>query len=717
MNPHAAAADAMAVAAAPFYEQTTPESFTSDGPALIYFNANGTRLASPVTRAKPDIMSIDGTDNTILGNDDFDTGFPNFFGTSAATPHAAAVAALMLQANPSLTPAQLYAQMKATATPVSAPANVAGAGLVDAYRAVYGTPVPATLPAFDGFETGAATQPWLIYKTGAGDVVATTADSPESGSYQLAFQSSLNGFEFSTLDEATFNVNAAGGQNVTLTYDLKAFDTVGAPASTTMPASFTGHGSYTGVSFSVDGNTWYKLSNIDITQTANQSYQAFSFNLSQMATSLGLTLSSDTQIKFQYSSTQAWYLSNAGIAIDNVSVTGTVNQAPAFTSADHTTFTVGTAGSFTVTASGVPTPTLSENSSDTLPTGVTFNAATGVLSGTPAAGTGGTYTLHFTASNGVLPDATQIFTLTVSQATQAPTFTSADHTTFTVGTAGSFTVTASGVPTPTLSENSSDTLPTGVTFNAATGVLSGTPAAGTGGTYTLHFTASNGVLPDAAQTFTLTVNQAPAFTSADHTTFTVGTAGSFTVTASGVPAPTLSENSSDTLPTGVTFNAATGVLSGTPAAGTGGTYTLHFTASNGVLPDAAQTFTLTVNQAPAFTSADHTTFTVGTAGSFTVTASGVPTPTLSENSSDTLPTGVTFNAATGVLSGTPAAGTGGTYTLHFTASNGVLPDATQIFTLTVSQATQAPTFTSADHTTFTAELYPHLIIDRSTHSN
>ena len=53
----------------------------------------------------------------------------------------------MLQANPSLTPAQLYAQMKATATPVSASANVAGAGLVDAYRAVYGTPVPATLPA------------------------------------------------------------------------------------------------------------------------------------------------------------------------------------------------------------------------------------------------------------------------------------------------------------------------------------------------------------------------------------------------------------------------------------------------------------------------------------------------------------------------------------------------------------------------------------------
>ena len=66
-------------------------------------------------------------------------------------------------------------------------------------------------------------------------------------------------------------------------------------------------------------------------------------------------------------------------------------QAPAITSAAATTFTRGALGTFTVTASGVPTPSLSETG--TLPGGVTFNAATGVLSGTPAAGTGGTYSL------------------------------------------------------------------------------------------------------------------------------------------------------------------------------------------------------------------------------------------------------------------------------------------------------------------------------------
>ena len=75
-----------------------------------------------------------------------------------------------------------------------------------------------------------------------------------------------------------------------------------------------------------------------------------------------------------------------------------------------------------------------------------------------------------------------------------------------MNTQGSFTVTASGFPTPNLSEDATDTLPAGVTFNPVTGVLGGTPATGTAGTYTLHFHAANGIGANASQTFTLTVN-------------------------------------------------------------------------------------------------------------------------------------------------------------------------------------------------------------------
>jgi hypothetical protein len=86
----------------------------------------------------------------------------------------------------------------------------------------------------------------------------------------------------------------------------------------------------------------------------------------------------------------------------------------------------------------------------------------------------------------------------------------------------------------------------------------------------------------------------PAFTSAKTAAFTVNTHGSFTVTTSGLPAPTLIE--SGTLPKGLTFNRDTGVLSGTPAAGTSGSYLLHFTAKNDTGAAVAQTVTLTINK-------------------------------------------------------------------------------------------------------------------------
>jgi hypothetical protein len=290
-------------------------------------------------------------------------------------------------------------------------------------------------------------------------------------------------------------------------------------------------------------------------------------------------------------------------------------------------------------------------------------------------------------------NAVQNFTLTVGQ---APAITSASNTAFAVGTAGSFTVTATGSPTPSIKE--SGTLPGGVSFvdnHNGTGTLSGTPTAS--GTFSISFTAANGVGSNAVQNFTLTVNQAPAITSASATTFTVGTGGSFTVTATGYPTPSLGENGA--LPTGVSFvdnHNGTGTLSGTPT--TGGIFSITFTASNGIGSAAMQTFTLTVNQAPVITSASSAVFTIAVAGSFTVTTTGYPYPSLTATGH--IPTGLTFvdnGNGTGTLSGTPVVFDGGLFPVTITAKNGVGSAVTQNFTIILQQP---PSFTSANSTTF-----------------
>ena len=142
---HSNAAGAEAVGAA-WYEETPEfgtdppllEPFSSAGPTPILFTKSGVRLGSPEVRQKPEIVAPDGTDTTFFGSDTDGNGFPNFFGTSAAAPHAAAVAALLIQANPTLSPQDLYSVMEGTAIDMGVPGIDfdSGAGLVQADAAV-----------------------------------------------------------------------------------------------------------------------------------------------------------------------------------------------------------------------------------------------------------------------------------------------------------------------------------------------------------------------------------------------------------------------------------------------------------------------------------------------------------------------------------------------------------------------------------------------------
>ena len=321
---HNSATNAQAVAAIPFFDQDTPEFFTSEGPTTILFEPDGTPLATPEIRNTPDIAAIDGTNTTFFGFDiseDLDS-FPNFFGTSAAAPHAAAVAALIQEANPSFTPQDVYNLLQSTAEDI-APAgfdNVTGFGLINAYDAIFGSPVPATLPFSENFDDGDLPLAFETNTNGAGRIEVTSDFSP-LGVEQLVLYSSSSDFDITSLNEAILHLDTTDFTDIVLSFEQKEFE----DEDDVMPATFVGSNNSDGVALSVDGTNWVRL--VDLTgSNSTASFQTHIVDISAAAAANGLTLGSDVQIKFQqFDNFLLTDISGFtdGFAFDNISVTGT----------------------------------------------------------------------------------------------------------------------------------------------------------------------------------------------------------------------------------------------------------------------------------------------------------------------------------------------------------------------------------------------------------
>jgi uncharacterized repeat protein (TIGR01451 family) len=134
-----------------FTRDQQSETFTSDGPRRVFYNPDGTPITpgnltstGGEVRRKPDITAADGVVTTV-------PGFERFYGTSAAAPHAAAIAALILSGNPGIAPAEVRTALTTTAIDIEQRGwdRNTGYGIVMANRSLAytgATPQPLAVP-------------------------------------------------------------------------------------------------------------------------------------------------------------------------------------------------------------------------------------------------------------------------------------------------------------------------------------------------------------------------------------------------------------------------------------------------------------------------------------------------------------------------------------------------------------------------------------------
>lgn len=219
IDPDASSArGALTVAASPFGTIATPESFSSRGPAFKLFDVDGNRLAAPDVRPKPDLAAADGVATSV-------SGFNPFFGTSAAAPSAAGIAALILSARPSLSADAVAAILKDPARTVDCSVTLGlpdpdcGFGFVLADGAVSAaldttppTVTPVITPSADGasgwYTSAVPSISWAVTDAGS-PILSRTGCDPGSVTTDatVAFACSAT------------SIGGATGQSVTLKRD------------------------------------------------------------------------------------------------------------------------------------------------------------------------------------------------------------------------------------------------------------------------------------------------------------------------------------------------------------------------------------------------------------------------------------------------------------------------------------------------------------------
>jgi hypothetical protein len=221
-------------------------------------------------------------------------------------------------------------------------------------------------------------------------------------------------------------------------------------------------------------------------------------------------------------------------------------------------------------------------------------------------------------------------------------------------------------------------LPAGLTLNTATGVISGTISGSGSYTFTVTVTDSSGMVRTV--TYTLTTTAALAITTTSLPEPVVNHPYKETVQTAGGVAPFSFSISAGSLPAGLTLDTSTGIISGTIRASGSYQFTVKVVDSLGITRSAA--FSGAIANALLIAPGAVPSAMVAVPYSATISASGGVAPYRLSIVSGSLPTGLSFEAAGGVISGRARTAGTATFTVQAQDANGTI--ASNAYTLEVA---------------------------------
>ncbi|MEO5845822.1 MAG: Ig domain-containing protein, partial [Caldimonas sp.] len=367
-------------------------------------------------------------------------------------------------------------------------------------------------------------------------------------------------------------------------------------------------------------------------------------------------------------------------ALLGLALTGTLAQAaPTVVDANPPHVIRGIAYSAVIAtgAGGVGPYTFVANSG--LPLALTL-ASNGTMSGTTC-GTNGNYTVSVTVTDSTAATGTGNVQVIVNAAGSncTLTVTNASLPAGATGTPYSQTLATSGGTAPYTYSVVSGSLPAGLSLSTG-GTISGTPTVAGSTTFSIGVADSVGAV--GVRTYTLVIAAGLALGSTPSSARQVGVAYSQSNVASGGTSPYTYAISAGALPAGTALNAGTGLVSGTPTTAGAFSYTVRVT--DAAAATAFQTLSGTIAAALTLASTPAAVRQVGVAYSQANSASGGTAPYAYSISAGALPAGLTLNAGTGAVSGTPT--TAGLFSYTVRVTDGVAAAATQTVSGTISSA-------------------------------